>query len=232
MHREPLDVDRLALYLKALAHPGRLELLHLLRVPRAAGDIHLQPRRRDAGLSPERAISRQSVLEHLATLEEVGVVDRVPGEAGGAEKRALNQPRLFAIIEDMRALTAIDPAVRVDVDATVPRPPAEPAAWPEGAKLVLVSGPWEGRVFPLAGAGPWSVGRSRARDVALAYDPFASAEHAALRLEGGQVIVTPSPQARNPTSVNFSPLAPQASRALRPGDVVGVGRSLLVYQGP
>jgi DNA-binding transcriptional ArsR family regulator len=229
--REDIDVERLSTYLKALAHPNRLELLWLLRIPTAASDVQLRPRRRDDVLSAERAISRQAVLQHLESLEEVGVVDRIPDEPGMPQRRVLNQARLFALIEDLRALTLIRPAVRVDVDTTLPQARDATPPWPAGPKLVLVSGPWEGMVFPLQGPGPWSVGRSRSQDVSLAYDPYVSAEHARLVRGGeGRILLEQLPGARNPCQANFAPLSKGESRALRPGDVVGVGRSALVFQ--
>lgn len=230
LHREDVDVERLSVYLKALAHPNRLELLRMLRVPMAAGEVHLRPRRRDDALSQERAISRQAVLQHLESLEEVGVVDRLPEEPGVGQRRVVNQARLFALIEDLRALTMLRPAVRVDVDATLARMDEPHAAWPPGPKLVLVAGPWEGHVFPLQPPGPWTVGRSRSQRVSLAYDPYVSAEHARLVAEGGGAALEQLPGARNPCLVNYAPLAKGARRRLRSGDVVGVGRSVLVYQ--
>lgn len=231
--RDNLDVERLSTYLKALANPARLELLWLLRVPTAASDIVLAPRRRDEGLSPSRPMSRQSVEEHLASLEELGVVERIGDEPDGkgGTTRVLNQARLFALVEELRTLTAIRPAVRVDVDATLASGADAPAApWPRGPKLVLASGPLEGRAFPLEGAGPWSVGRSRASAIALAYDPYASADHARLVPHEGGHAIEGVAGARNPTRVNFAALKPGERRKLSGGDVLGVGRSLLVYQ--
>lgn len=229
-HREDIDVERLSLYLKALAHPNRLELLWLLRIPTAPADVHLRPRRKDDALSQERAISRQAVLQHLESLEEVGVVDRLPEEPGVGQRRVLNQARLFALIEDLRALTLLRPQVRVDVDATLARLDGPHGPWPLGPKLVLVAGPWEGHVFPLQGPGPWTLGRSRAQHVSLAYDPYVSAEHALLLSGSGGTTLEQLPGARNPCQVNYTPLGKGERRRLRPGDVVGVGRSVLVYQ--
>lgn len=228
--RDDIDFERISAYLKALAHPNRLELLWLLRIPTAAADVHLKPRRRDEALSAERTISRQAVLQHLDSLEEVGVVDRLPDDGSKAQRRVINQARLFALIEDLRALTALRPTVRVDVDATLARPGDAPHVWPQGPKLVLAGGPWQGHVFPLQGPGPWTVGRSRAQDVSLSYDPYVSAEHARLTRDDKGVRVEPRPDARNPCQVNFAPLPRAEPRLLRPGDVLGVGRSVLVYQ--
>lgn len=228
--REDIDFERLSFYLKALAHPNRLELLWMLRIPTAAADVQLRPRRRDDALSAERTISRQAVLQHLDSLEEVGVVDRLPDEGTKAQRRVVNQARLFAIVEDLRALTAIRPAVRVDVDTTMPRIEGLHEPTPPGPKLVLVGGPWQGHAFPLLGSGPWTLGRSRSRDVSLSYDPFVSAEQAVLTAEGAGRAVEELPGARNACQVSFVPLQKGERRVLRPGDVLGVGRSLLVYQ--
>jgi DNA-binding transcriptional ArsR family regulator len=220
-----IDFERLSSYLKALAHPARLEILYRLRIPATPGDIVVRPRRRDEGLSQERPMSRQSLMEHIEQLEAVGVVDRVPG----ASNDFVTSPQhVFAIVEDMRKLSAIEPAMQVDVDATFAGVADARPSWPAGPRLVLVSGPWEGRAFALAGAGPWTVGRATGQSIALTYDPYASGECARVVREGGAVRLEPIAGARNPPQVNFTPVA--AARALRPGDVVGVGRSLLVYQ--
>lgn len=237
---EPIDYERLSTYLKALAHPARLEILYRLRVPSAAADIVVKPRRKDADLSAERAMSRQSILEHIEVLEGVGVVGRLP-EAEGSQWVTSAQ-HVFALLEDLRKLTTIEPAARVDVDATMAGAQAKGAAWaPQrseawtddirrtpGPKLVLATGPWEGRAFELKGAGPWTLGRSRSRDVALTYDPFASAENASLAKEGTRFTLTPDASARNPVRVNFRAIT--GSQTLQPGDLVGIGRSMLVFQ--
>lgn len=224
MRHDGIDFERLSTYLKALAHPARLEILWRLRIPAAPGDIVVRPRRRDEGLQPERAMSRQSIMEHIEHLEGVGVVNRVPE----GHEYVTSAQHLFAIVEDMRALSGIETSLPTDVDTTMAQPGPEATKWLVGPKLVLVSGPWEGRAFPLAGAGPWTLGRATTQTVRLTYDPFASAESARLAkgVEGLQI--EPVAGARNPPRVNFAPLA--RARPLRSGDVVGVGRSLLVYQ--
>lgn len=228
--REDLDFERLAGYLKALAHPARLEILWRLRIPAKSADVVVRPRRRDAGLAEERPMSRQSVEGHMTTLEEVGVINRVPEAEGGAGEWVTSHQRVFALVEDMRRLSAIRPASRVDVDATMEEAAPATVSWPKGPKLVLVSGPWEGRVFDLAGDGPWTVGRSRESDVALTYDPFVSAEHARVSRDGETFALDGAAGARNAARVNFAPIREGAPRRIAPGDIVGVGRSLLVFQ--
>lgn len=227
MKQNEIDFERLSTYLKALAHPARLEILWRLRIPAAPADIIVKPRRRDEGLQQERAMSRQSIMEHIEHLEEIGVVDRVrSGDSEGAF--VTSAQHLFALVEDIRGLSGIETSLRVDVDTTMAQPGTETAKWPAGPKLVLVGGPWEGRAFPLAGAGPWTIGRAATQSIALTYDPFASGESARIVKAGDGHQLEPVPGARNPPLVNFAPVA--KTRTLAPGDVVGVGRSLLVYQ--
>lgn len=224
MTQPEIDFERLSTYLKALAHPARLEILWRLRIPATPGDIVVKPRRRDEGLQQERAMSRQSIMEHIEHLETIGVVNRVPEEGG----YVTSAQHLFAIVEDMRALSAIETSMRVDVDSTMQQAGPQATAWPAGSKLVLVAGPWQGRAFPLSGDGPWTLGRSSTQSVALTYDPFASGENARLVKEGASVMVDAVHGARNPPHINFSPVT--GPRVLRPGDILGIGRSLLVYQ--
>lgn len=229
-NRDNLDFERLSTYLKALANPNRLELLWLLRIPTSVAELHLTPKRKEDGLQQSRPMSRQAVAEQIEVLEGVGVIERLPDEEGKVGMRVVSQPRLFALIEEMRTLTAIRPAVRVDVNRTIEDAAAETPDWAAGPKLVLASGPWEGRAFPLAGAGPWTVGRHKEHAVALTYDPYVSGDHARFVRTGATVSVESMPGARNPPRVNFAPLSAGKPRALRAGDIVVIGRSLLVYQ--
>lgn len=225
---EEIDFDLLAAYFKALGHPGRLELLWRLRFPANPAEVEVRPRRKDQ-LAPERAMSRQTVLEHLAKLEEAGVVTRVANPEGGADRWVTNVPQLFSLVEEIRKLTAIPSAPSLDAEETVARADDASTPWLAGPKLVLMSGPWEGRLFALQGSGPWVIGRSRSKPVALTYDPFVSAEHAVLEKRGAKFQLAVMPDTRNPTQVNFASLPPGKPRALSQGDIIGVGRSLLVF---
>jgi len=225
---EDIDFDLLAAYLKALAHPGRLELLWRLRFPTNPAEVEVRPRRKDQ-LTPERAMSRQTVLEHLAKLEEAGVVTRIANPEGGADRWVTNVPQVFSLVEEIRKLTAIPSAPTLDAEETMARKDDASTPWLPGPKLVLMSGPWEGRLFALQGQGPWPIGRSRTKAVALTYDPFVSAEHAVLAKAGGKFELSVLPDTRNPTRVNFAPVTAGKPRGLGQGDIIGVGRSLLVF---
>lgn len=227
---EDVDFELLATYLKALSHPRRLELLWRLRHPANPTDIQLRPHRKD-DLSPERAMSRQTVEEHLSRLAEVGVVARIARPEGGGDVWATDVPHVFAFIEEMRKLATIPPVAIADPEETMAGATPRPEGWPKGPKLVLLSGPWEGRAFPLDGPGPWTVGRSRSRHVALTYDPFVSAEHVTLRRDGADAYrLDVSMETKNPSLVNFGAVTPGTSRALAHGDVIKLGHSLLLLR--
>lgn len=227
---ERVDAELLAEYLKALANPARIQMLTALRAPAKASDLELKPARRDS-LSPDRAVSRQTVNVHLRKLEDAGVVTRLTDPAGGADRWVTNVPHLFAVVEELRKLATIPPAdvLVADPDETVAHADGH-AADPSrpGPKLIVLTGPWEGRAIPLGGTGPWSLGRSRSRDVALTYDPFVSAEHATLQRAGDAFELAVAATARNPARVNFADVPAGSSRALAHGDVVGLGRTLLL----
>ncbi len=226
---DDVDLDLISVYLKALSHPGRLELLWHLRTPVPPSDVTLRPRRRDQ-YPPERAMSRQGVAEHLARLEAVGIVARVPGTAGAPDRVVTDVRHLFAFIEEFRRLTAIPAAAALDPDETAAGAAPGRSEWPPAPRLALPGGPWEGRAFPLRGDGPWTVGRSRSATVALTYDPFVSAEHAIVRPRAGRYELAISTDTRNPSRLNSESLPPGATCVISHGDVLWFGRSVLVFQ--
>jgi pSer/pThr/pTyr-binding forkhead associated (FHA) protein len=97
---------------------------------------------------------------------------------------------------------------------------------------VLVKGLDEGRFFPLAASQrkQWTIGRRRGLEVPLDFDPFVSTENAMISSEGGGFVIEDLPDSRNGTMVNFIALAKGERRVLKGADVIGVGRSLLVFR--
>jgi DNA-binding transcriptional ArsR family regulator len=67
---------RLALRLRAIAHPARIELLRHLGTPRTARQL--------AGVLP---VSRQAVAKHLRCLVQAGLVHRTESRALGSRSR-------------------------------------------------------------------------------------------------------------------------------------------------
>ena len=227
-----IDYEELALYLRTLGVPNRLELLRRLQVPQPAGDIRLSPARRSRDRDPDRSLSRHAIEVHLAKMEELGLVHARTATREGRDvvEYVSNPARLFVVIDELRRVSLLrgQPGMNTasgDDDATVP-----PPVLPPGPCLVLVNGPLEGAVFALEGKGPWLVGRERGLDVALAHDPFVSKENTVLTRDGAALVATDAPGSRNGTRVNWRDLPPGGSARLRPADVLGVGRSLLVYR--
>ena len=154
-----------------------------------------------------------------------------PGEKG---------PRIVGTIQDVTSELA--PAQRApeetreetaaldDATATQVAPLRVAITWQVGPKLILVKGGLEGSVFPLdLAAGPaWQIGRGEGADVALANDPYVSRRCAEVRRDGEGFVIQ-GLAARNGTYLNGRLLNGKAE-PLQDGDIVGIGRSLLVFR--
>ena len=218
--------------LEALSSTSRLALLRQLRTPKVLAEIQVKT----AGPGDTaRNISRQAVREHLDRLMEIGVVIAREAERdyGPTVEYAVNHQMLFALSEEFRGLARLRPAAEPEGATLHGKTPAAPGEQ-RGPALVMVKGLDEGKTFPLApplqGKGEWIIGRRRGVHVPLDYDPFVSSENTAVLWEEGTHFLLDLPESRNGTLLNFQPLAKGLRRALRPGDVVGVGRSLLVFR--
>lgn len=228
-------LDALADILQVLASPSRLALLQQLQTPRTVSDLAVPPSREDAGLSKDRALSRQSLERHLDILAQAGLVAWREGEGRGrpAKEYVLNHARLFAAVEELRALTRLRATTSApestmslaDRDAAPPDPDAI-----DGPRLVLLRGVPEGRLVPLASAGETILGRGADVQVRLEHDPFVSARHCVFRpTPGGAMGVADSGASRNGTLVNGRAVPKGQLVTLRRGNVITVGRSLLLY---
>lgn len=219
--------------LGALASPVRLALLRELRAPKTLREIDV---RAPAGPDqPARPLARQTIKEHLDRLVQIGVV--VAHEAqrpyGATVEYAINHQSLFALAEEFRELARLRP-VHEPVAPTVRKEAAPRPFSIQGPCLVLVKGLDEGRTFSLlpskARAALWTVGRRRGAEVPLDFDPFVSSEHASIVHEGQAYHVVDLPESRNGTFLNFQPLDKGGRRVLSNGDLIGVGRSLLMFR--
>lgn len=231
-----VDYGSLAEFLAALAYPARLELLRILRFPHIASEIKLAPLRVEPGTNPDRVSSKQTIQAHLDKLVDADLV-RVESTGEGARRASVysvNSQKVYAVTEDLRKVSTMYAGRGGvgDLTGTLAGAPREapPAA---GARLVLVHGLYEGKSYPLdprtSADGAWVIGRRRGIAIALDYDPYVSLENSLVRLEGGRAVIEDLPESKNGTSVNWEPLAKGRPRVLRPADVVGVGRSLLVF---
>lgn len=225
--------DALSRSLNALAHPSRLALLRQLRTPKTLREIQLRSQAADeAG----RSISRQAVREHLDRLIAIGVVHarEAHRDYGETTEYSLSHQALFAIAEEFRGLARLRPATE-PVSATVERRPGSPEpAGTDGPCLVLVKGLDEGRCFALpppgSGRRQWTIGRRRGLEVSLDFDPFVSTENAVVVWEQGRYHVEDLPDSRNGTTLNFAVMSKGERRELKTSDVIGVGRSLLMFR--
>ena len=217
----------LAEALSALGSPTRLALMRAVRAPRALREI-------EVGTTEEgktRPLARQTVREHLDRLIEVGVVTTRPAarEYGETVEFLVNHQALFGISEEMRTLARLRPVVEPRAEtiqraAEAPQPPERPC-------LVLVKGLDEGTTFELRPGErkEWIVGRRRGIAVSLDFDPSISAENARITWVDGAHHIEDHPESRNGTTVNFRLVPKGESARLQHGDLVGVGRTLLLY---
>lgn len=228
--------DRLVAALAALASPVRLSLLRMIRTPKTLKEIKLRvPAEAEAGTPRDRVLSRQTVKEHLDRLVEISVVVAREAERdyGATVEYVVNHQVLYALSEEFRGLARLRPAEVPDV-GTLQRGPESAAAAARRPCLVLVKGIEEGRTFdlrpPAAGRAEWIIGRRAGLAVSLDFDPFISAENARVAWDGERHGVEDLPESRNGTTLNFVPLPRGGRSELRHGDLIGVGRSLLLFR--
>lgn len=224
--RSDIDFDTLAKHLKPLGNPKRLKLLHLLTAPQYLEEI-----------ASRLKMSRQGVRKHLDELVELGVVRKqlARRDFGPVTEYVLNHARLFHLSTEFGKLGSLKPA-RSQEDAAATLEHATTAGGPRVSvagepALLMVRGLNEGQVFALADqpGRAWRIGRGKEADIRLDYDPFLSNRHAEVRREQrGFVLVDAF--SRNGTYVNWQKLEKGVPVPLQRGDVVGIGKTLLVFQ--
>ena len=221
----PLDFPLLAGHLKPLASEVRLRMLDLLTEPRYLEEI-----------AQRLGISRQAVRKHLDRLLDMGVVvSRQPGPgATHSSEFLLNRLRIFQVQAEFQRLGRLRPRhAALDEPSTVERPtsPTVPRSFRAEPRLVMVRGLDEGTMHRLA-VQPgriWRLGRAEDVEVPVSYDPYASAEHAEIRCTPlGFLLVDRF--SRNGTTLNGRLLLRGGESPIQPGDIIGVGKSLFVFQ--
>ncbi len=236
--QEPVDYDALESALRALSYSSRLELLRLLRQPAALQDLQLAPRQVRSGENPDRTISRQSLKAHLDKLIEVGLVQVQDPHAPGkrAKEYTVNPQRFYQLLEEFRKIGLQTTGGPVTRDETVDLSQLRPPAMEPGPKLLLVHGLAEGRIYPLEtkdlvdGRG-WILGRKEGIPISLSYDPYVSLENAEiLKTEDRGYDLLDLRTSKNGTWLNWNRLERGEKKRLTPGDVIGVGRSSLVFR--
>lgn len=232
-----IDHERLADALKSVAYPSRLRLLLLLREPRTIDEIRLTPASARRPGNTDRPISRQAVLEHLHQLAEEGLVRSAPAKKASRSTQleyVAIRPQLYALLESFRELVE-DPSPGFSgAQETALASSRFGSSEHKGPRLVLAHGASPGRVFPLLGHATgrgrgWIIGRKETSHVCLDYDPFVSSENAEILRRGDTFQLLDLRTAKNGTFHNLAQLSVGSTVDLRRGDIIGVGRSLLVF---
>lgn len=223
-----------AAVLGALASPVRLALINHLRTPRTLKEIDVKVW--DPDRKAQRPIARQTVKEHLDRLIQIGIVATRPGQRpyGQTTEYLLNRQRLFSFAEQFRSLAKIRPVEEASMDTVLARTRG-PRHAIRGPCLVVAKGLDEGQVYSLApataGARRWVLGRGQEADVVIDYDPYVSNRNTVIQWRQEGYEIADDPQSRNGTHLNFQPLPRDGTaHPLRHGDLVGVGRCILVFR--
>lgn len=226
----PIDVETgsevdpkadLVTLFEALANPVRVALLHRLARPAFMPE-----------LAKEFGLTRQALKRHIEALEAVDLVQSQRARRGAlpAQQYAASPQGLFAFKEGVLAIAL--PAAPRRTEGARTRPGATPSTpRHEGPGFLLAHGDVPGRWFPLSRGQSWIIGRDPRDEVGLTYDPFASLRHAMVSRSDAQEWTLTDLHSTNGTLLDFVGLTPGEPHPLRPGSVVSVGRSRLIFQG-
>lgn len=232
--------DELVSKLKAISDENRFRLLQELREPRTINEIELTAKTDTEEYREDRNLTRQGIQYHLDILRDAGFVEADLENRQGRRMNVhqIDPAGLFTFCDRVqrlaKALGQDQPATdrsTVQVSSNGSKP------WPPEPRLVLVRGLDPGRAFSLSGKPPgatrgWIVGRSPKAEVSLAYDPHVSMEDAEIFPTGDGFRVMDLRSSVNRVQVNDRELECGAEEGLERGDVLTVGRSMLLYQGP
>lgn len=215
-----VDREALADAFTVLSNERRLRLLEYLTEPHYVREI-----------ASHLGIARQAAQRHVDKLHEAGLVEKRRGEreSGPVTVYVLAPERLFEIKERFAQLGKLEASETGDLTRTrVEGLPTGGQPRCEGPALVVAHGREPGQVFELDGSDPWLVGRDSKNDIHLGYDPFASNRHAEIqRTSEGHTVVDRF--STNGTYRNWDRLDRGGQAPLTDGDVLRVGRTLLVY---
>lgn len=223
---EDQDIEKMASWLRPLASPVRLRLLRFLTRPHYLEEVasHLK-------------VTRQAARKHLDKLVGIGVLEKRSGirESGPVTEYLINPQALFLIYDEFEKLGSLRGDERQDVlHRTLAEPGKRVVAEPaQGPCFYIVRGLNTGQRLPLAARDrEWTVGRDTRCDFPIPHDPYASNRHAEVHWDGRQFVLTDL-RSTNGTHHNWALLPRGGGVALRHGDVVGVGKTLLLFwQGP
>ncbi len=243
---DKVDTERLSNVLSTLGNRQRLDILRQLTTPQNVGEVEAHREKKEDGGVREVPLTRQAKLSHIEKLKDVGLVDTrvAQGEGSHTKEYFTREDHLFMVLEEVRTLgnLAMDSGTGGVPDRTLVQEAEPETPDPEDAlaQLILIRGIREGRLFPLRSKKDpmqWYIGRERQVgdekvDVPLEYDLFISRKHAVITHEDDGFFLRDA-ESLNGTSVNWSQeLRGGEETRLEHGDVIGVGRSLLLFRNP
>lgn len=224
--------------LDALGFENRLSLLSILQDPKTLEEIELQPAAQNGDARSERCLTRQGIQYHIDQLREVGLVDaeRVRQDGRVKNRYRLRRTSLFALGEALRML-----ANDTTADELPGPDAAAPFTWDDETDsdhrpgLRIVHGASIGRFYPLdrqpdAKDRGWVIGGGDSADVRLTIDPWVDDQVAEIirRDDGFQLLDLRASSCR--AVWNGHELGLGDSQPLATGDLVGAGRTLMVFR--
>ncbi len=230
-----LELETIASRLKPLGSVVRLRLLRFLIQPHYLEEIasHLR-------------MNRYAAKRHVDDLVAIGLVRSLQGqrETGPVRDYVVAPEAFFELYDAVRTLGELRPAPDAFAQslpgaltrtrsASAPQAPAR--SGPVHPYLVSVYGAEIGRAYTLLpkrdGTPHWLLGRDPQSDIALDLDPFASNRHARIARAGDGFSLTDT-FSTNGTWRNWVRLPEAETSPLEHGDIVGIGKTLLVFHRP
>lgn len=219
---DEFNLERLAAWLGPLASPVRLRLLRFLSRPHYLEEV-----------ASHLGISRQGARKHLDKLVEIGVLERRSGvrDTGPVTEYVLDPQALFIIYDEFEKLGSLRRDDDRDARArTLPGGGRAGNSAPAGPCLTVVRGLNTGSRHALDkdNGREWTLGRDERCQVVVAHDAYASSRHAEVRCDGRSFVLADL-GSTNGTLHNWKPLPSGAEVPLKHGDVVGIGKTLLLF---
>lgn len=219
---DDFNLERLATWLGPLASPVRLRLLRYLSRPHYLEEV-----------ASHLGISRQGARKHLDKLVEIGVLERRSGvrDTGPVTEYLLNPQALFLIYDEFEKLGSLRRDDSRDAVArTLPGPGRAAGADAHGPSLTVVRGLNTGSRHPLEkhAGREHLIGRDERCTVVVSHDAYASQRHADVRWENGRFVLSDL-GSTNGTLHNWRPVPSGGQVPLKHGDLIGVGKTLLLF---
>lgn len=235
-----MDLTKLQERLEALGEPTRFELLGLLHEPRTTNEIHLETRRGIPERRKDRSMTRQGVRYHLTKLEDAGLVrtGTITLEGRDVATYEASVEGLFTMMEELHAVTeTLAQGFPPTKAPAFPNPPPLPGPWSPEPRLVTVQGINRGETFPLTGKEPnedqgWVLGKDPDADIQLPWDPLIDGKAAEILPTSEGITLMDYRSADHRVTLNEDPLPRGGQEPLQRGDVLQLGLSILLYQGP